>query len=116
MSLAFSVGWTTATLTELMRHAEMMSDYELDRDFVDCLIPVAESEEDQARLMAYYQARRKGPYWSPGKPGANNGQHVDFWGERARKQAGKNGSNRADKVDRPSDLAGLKTAHSGSQR
>jgi hypothetical protein len=61
---------------ELMTQAAMMTDYEIDKDFDDCLLPVAKSVEDAEVLAAYAKARRLAPYFGPGKRGSNNHDQV----------------------------------------
>ncbi|MEX1037258.1 MAG: hypothetical protein WDZ96_00215 [Acidimicrobiia bacterium] len=63
-------------LNEQLAHARLMSDYEIDRDFNDCLLPLA-SEDDQEVLKAYADARKNAPGWSPKRNIGNNHKWID---------------------------------------
>jgi len=65
-----------ASVRDLRGHAKRMTDDELNRDFVDCLIPVAESVEDEAILMKYFSARKRAEGWAPRKKGANSHKNI----------------------------------------
>ena len=65
-----------AELAALLRYARRMSDWEIKKDYEDCLVVVAGSEEDAEQLRAYGEARMKAPHFSPGKPGHNNHEFI----------------------------------------
>lgn len=66
LSFRLAKGVVASPLEDLLKHAAMMSDSELVRDFEDCLVPVAQSPEDEEALLAYFQARKRAPYFAPG--------------------------------------------------
>lgn len=78
--LRLATGNLKASLPALMAHAARMSDYEIDRDFMECLVPVAETPEAAETLIAYGNARRKALYFGPGRKGANNHEQVKATG------------------------------------
>lgn len=76
LSFRLARGNVASPLSDLMKHAAMMSDYEISHDFEDSLVPVAASAEDAEVLRAYGKARKMAPYFGPGKKGSNNHSEV----------------------------------------
>lgn len=74
-TLFWSSGRSTVDLEKLMAHARMMSDGELAKDFKDCVLPLAASQQDRIMLESYFGARKDAPYWSPGGH-SNNDKNV----------------------------------------